>query len=489
MKNIDIGSRLELFVDKYLVDRLEGDAELYVHKPRGHEVVLADDTPWESSTAYFAALRDGDLFRMYYRGFHHGTGEQALGEPMCYAESRDGVNWVKPDLGLFEFEGSPANNIVLGGDLGKFPATEKWRGELGTDIRWRADFVPFRDERPGVTDDARYKALIRGARGFHQIEGRLWDYGMYPFQSPDGLHWTLLTDKPVITRGRFDSQNLGFWDSVHGRYVAFVRDCRWGRNVEAPADVRDFEMVPEGVWRDVRMCVSEDFIHWSDPVFLEFPDAPREELYTNAVTPYERAPHILLGFPTRFLTKTQQTEPILMVSRDGGSAFHRWPDALIPREAPAERDGNRSNYMAQGLCRGNEREYFVYATEGYHDGPSRRLRRFSYRVDGFVSVRSAKPGGAIVTKPVTFTGDQLVLNYATTQDGSVRVELQDGDGRPLEGFALGDSVELHGDAVAERAAWRNDAAPGALAGQPVRLRFVLQNADLYSFRFVDEKRA
>lgn len=485
MKTIDIGSRLELLVDEYLVDRLEGDAKLYLHKPRGHEVVLADDRPWESSTAYFAVLRDGELFRMYYRGFHHGTGEQALGEPMCYAESRDGIHWVKPDLGLFAFEGSAQNNIVLGGDLGKFPATEKWRGYLGTDIRWRADFVPFKDDRPGVKDDARYKALIRGCRGFHQIEGRRSDYGMYPFQSPDGLHWDLLSEKPVITRGKFDSQNLAFWDAVRGRYVAFVRDVRGARDAESPTG--DSEEIAQGLFRDIRTCVSEDFVRWSDPVFLEYPGASREELYTNAVTPYERAPHILMGFPTRFLTETQQTEPILMVSRDGGSTFRRWAEALIPLDAPAERDGNRSNYMAQGLVRGNDREYFVFSTEGYHDGPSRRLRRFTYRVDGFVSVRAAAPGGAIVTKPITFSGSQLVVNYATTQGGRVQTELQDGDGIPLEGFTLSDSVKLSGDAVGQPAAWRGGAAPGNLIGQTVRVRFVLRNADLYSFQFVDER--
>jgi len=174
-----------------------------------------------------------------------------------------------------------------------------------------------------------------------------------------------------------------------------------------------------------------------------------------------------------------------MASRDGGRTFHRWPDALIPRDAPEERDGNRSNYMAQGVVRGNDREYFVYATEGYQDGPSRRLRRFSYRVDGFVSVRSTASGGAVVTEPITFSGSQLVVNYAATQGGSLRVELQDGDGRPLDGFALDDSPELCGDAIEQPVAWKTGVSPGSVAGKPVRLRFVLRNADLYSYRFGD----
>lgn len=482
MKSIDVGSRLELFLDDYIVESLEGDAAFQLHKPQSHEVVLSNDMPWESSTAYFAVFRDEKLFRMYYRGFHHGTGEQALGEPMCYAESRDGINWNKPELGLFSFKGSSKNNIVLGGNSEMTPATENWHGDIGADIRWRGDFVPFKDDRPGVNADARYKTLIRGCRGLPQILGSFSDYGMYPFKSPDGIHWTLMSQKPVITKGRFDSQNLAFWDAGHGHYVAFVRDCRWGRDrKDAPADVPDFEQVPEGVWRDVRMCVSKDFLNWSDPEFVKYPGEPLMELYTNAVIPYERAPHILIGFPTRFITETEQTEPILMTSRDGGRTFKRWMEPLIPRDAPLERDGNRSNYMAHGMVRGNEREYFLYATEGHCDEPfCRRLRRFSCRVDGFVSIRSGAGGGRIVTKPLIFAGSQLIVNYSAACGGSLRVELQD-----IDGNLLASSLELSGDSIEQPVTWKVSDILAGTESKPVKLCFVLQNADLYSFQFAD----
>ena len=102
-------SRLELLVDDWLVDRFEGDAALHLHEPLGKEVVLMNDKAWEdTSLGYVSVLKDGDLFRMYYRGHHHGSGEDARGEPMCYAESRDGIRWTKPNLGLFSFRGSSA---------------------------------------------------------------------------------------------------------------------------------------------------------------------------------------------------------------------------------------------------------------------------------------------------------------------------------------------------------------------------------------------
>ena len=115
---IEIGSHRELFIDSYLVEKFQGDAELFLHKPRPREVVLVTDKPWEGNTsAYYTIFRDGDLYRMYYRGSHYDETkrEAAHREVTCYAESKDGVVWTKPELGLFEFNGSKRNNIVWDG--------------------------------------------------------------------------------------------------------------------------------------------------------------------------------------------------------------------------------------------------------------------------------------------------------------------------------------------------------------------------------------
>ena len=356
MNPIDIASQLELFVDDYLVEQFVGDAALHLHKPHGREIVLTSDKPWEESWAYFAVFLEGDTFRMYYRGHHHGTGPEPRGEPTCYAESKDGIHWTKPNLGLFEYEGSAENNIVLGGDGRKFPATEKWQGRLGfeTDLGWRGDVVPFKDTNPKAEADGLYKALVRGCRGPHQVLEGQSDYGMYPFKSPDGIHWTLMTDKPVITKGRFDSQNLAFWDAAHGRYVAFSRDYRYGTAEKplsnAPTDEeyeewveslgearKNTEHVVQGALggvRDVRMSTSEDFVHWTDPVWVTYPGDIDRELYTNAVIPYERAPHILIAFPTEmvstFSRDAAEVQPLFMSSRDGGRTFKRWAEADHP---------------------------------------------------------------------------------------------------------------------------------------------------------------
>jgi hypothetical protein len=444
---IDIGSRLEPFVDEFLIDRLEGDARLFLHKPTPQEVVFVTDEPWEGNTcAYYTIFQDGDLYRMYYRGSHYVRAEAALPETKkaahpefaCYAESTDGIHWTKPELGLVEFEGSKKNSII-------------WDG-VGTH-----DFTAFKDANPDCPPEAKYKAFGRGKPTAAK--------GLYAFQSPDGIHWSLMREEAVITEGAFDSQNVGFWDPAAKLYREYHRTFR------------------DGV-RDIMTGTSEDFLNWTDPVHLEYPGAPKEHLYTNAIQPYERAPHILIGFPTRYLPdEGSRVEPTFMTSRDG-LRFHRWTEAVIPESAPEDREGNRSNYMTWGLVQlPGDSEYSVYATEAYYTGPDSRVRRFTYRVDGFVSVWAQEKGGALTTKPITFTGRELVMNFATSDEGSVQVELQDERGDPIVGFTLDECPAIQGNAVEHIVTWKDGADVGRLAGRPVRLRFVMRNADLYSIRF------
>ena len=149
-----------------------------------------------------------------------------------------------------------------------------------------------------------------------------------------------------------------------------------------------------------RTGTSSDFLNWTswpDPELLEFDDdIGPQQLYTNAVMSYPRAPQILIGFPTRlFPEQGNRVEPILMSSRDGRT-FRRWAEPVIPEDAPEDRAGNRSNYLAWGLLPtpGNEREYSVYASENYLSSTPSRLRRFTYRVDGLVALRGGEQGGS-----------------------------------------------------------------------------------------------
>lgn len=439
-----IGTRLELFVDDTLGPRFGAGAIRVVHRPEPQEVVLVTGEPWEgNSSAYFTVLRDGDIFRMYYRASQTdlATGTLVHGEHTGYAESADGITWVKPSLGRVSFAGSTDNNIV-------------WDG-IGTHC-----FTVFVDDNPDAPADARYKAVSWGLpRGVQ---------GLYVFGSPDGIQWRLLSPGPVIQVGDFDSQNVAFWDAEVGLYRAYWR--LW-----------------IGDLRTIMTATSEDFIRWSAPTVLRFPDVPTEQLYTNAVRPYVRAPHILLGFPTRILLdQGSSVEPTLMASRDGVT-FTRWLPPLIRRTDPEDRSGNRSNYMGWGMVEipGRPDHLSMYATEAYLSGTDTRIRRFEYRKDGFVSIQGGAEGGEVVTRLLTVdpTASSLQINAVAQTGGSVRVGFETEDGTPVPGFSLDDAVPFTGDDLDHVLAWAGGSDLTALRGRSLRLRFRMVDADVYALQF------
>lgn len=432
---IEIGARRELFVDRHLIASMSDGVALKVQRPEPKEVVLTTGEPWEGNTsAYYSLFQDGDLYRMYYRGSHAIGKKAAHEEVTCYAESTDGIVWTKPKLGLFDWEGAKENNIVLRG--------------IGTHC-----FVAFRDDNPNCPANALYKGISRGRP--------VGKKGLYVYQSPDAIHWTMIKDEPVITEGYFDSQNLAFWDPFTRKYVCYYRT--FVDNV-----------------RSIMMTTSDDYASWTKPMLLKYADAPNQHLYTNAIRPYPDAQHLRIGFPTRYLPKSQQVEPVFMSSRDGLN-FRRFDRAVIPRTAPKDRDGNRSNYMANGLLElpGRPNEWSVYGSEGYYSGPDSRLRRFVYRRDGFVALTGS---GEVLTKPLTFTGDSMKLNFRCGEGGFVQVELCDQSGRPIEGMTR-KNCQLTGDAINQNVSWTSGEKLVKFSGTPVRVRFVLKNADLFALQF------
>jgi hypothetical protein len=478
---VNIGSRLELMIDDHLIDTMSGGVRLQLHKPVRRDVALVTDEPWEGNAcSYCSVFQDGDRYRMYFGSQNYVNTKGKLvnaHEPYtCYAESNDGIHWIKPKLGLIEFDGSKQNNIVLAAEsISEIPVDP---GHIAV----------FKDSNPKCPRNAKYKAVIRDRKG----------RGLYALKSSDGLHFSPLSDKLIITDGAFDSQNLAFWDSFRGEYRAYFRDFR------------------EGV-RGIKTAASKDFLTWSKPQWLVFPGAPNEHLYTNQIAPYYRAPHILFGFPLRYTDRgwvdstdelphpdlrrqradahprygSVVTDGLMMTSRDA-LTFKRWGEAILrPGLSRTNSWVYGDNLIAWGILSTESdlpqspKELSIYATEGYWTGNGRNLRRYSIRIDGFVSMQATLKGGEFVTKPLVFSGDKLVLNYSTSAAGGVWVELQDAEGQALEGYAKADCHEIFGDDIQRVVNWKNGSDVSRLAGKPVRLRFVLKDADLYSFRFVE----
>lgn len=474
---IPVGSRRELFVDDALIEKFSGKAELRLHEPARREIVYRCDSPWEGGTSgYVTVFQDGPLYRMYMRGSEAEVVNGKLSEKMhpytiAYAESRDGIHWIKPELGLFEFQGSKKNNIV-------------WMGD-GTH-----NFSPFLDTNPKCPPDQKYKAVGSNDE----------PYKLYGFVSPDAIHWRHVQKEPIFKEGTFDSQNLVFWDPNRNEYAGYFRFFS-GKDYNG--------------YRQIGMATSPDFLNWSKRKPLTYDVSNLVHLYTNQVLPYYRAPHFYFGFPTRYTERktnshgetippvdvrkkmagglrrigSDLTDGLFMSSRDGVH-FRRWEEAFIrpgPQEGAQWMYGD--NYQNWGIVEtksdipGAPPEISLYADENSWRGGLRALRRHALRLDGFVSLHAPFSGGEVVTKPFTFAGNRLTINYATSGAGSVRIEIQDDKAQPLPGFTLANCQELYGDTVAQVVSWKAGSDVRSLAGKPLRMRIVLRDADLYSFKF------
>jgi len=453
---VDVGSRLELFVDKHLIGEMRS-AEIVLNR-----LEQAPASPQPGLEAgYTTVLRDGDLFRMYGRGYMvpgaywKNVGKEAgtLNEITLYAESRDGIHWTRPNLGLFKIDAIDERLLKYAKENNVEPTIEQGNIVMAGEFSVSHNFTPLIDARPCAAAEARYKA-VGGTAYDKALEEKYGPCGMHAFTSADGIHWKRLRKEPIIPGawGKFDSQNLVFWSPMEKRYVAYFRYFAGGR-------------------RAIRRSTSEDFLRWTDPVDVDA-NLPEEQLYTNNVHPYFRAPHIYVAPATRYIDgQRPNTFVIFMTSRDGVH-FDRTFGQEVFKETFG---GNRTNYLAW--------------TNGAQTGPKElsfydhQQNRFTLRLDGFGSIRAGADGGEMVTRPLRFRGAALHINARTAEGGQVRVELQDADGRPLPGFALADAVPFTGDEIAHAASWKagRDLAP--LAGKPIRVRFVLKAADLYAIRF------
>jgi len=452
-----LDSRIELFVDNWLIAQMSG-VSLKMHSPVPREIALEFNRPWEGPYSYDpVVMKDGDRYRLWYRAGGLVWENRYLNTG--YAESEDGIHWHRPMLGIHEFEGSKENNLVL----------------LGT---WAKALCVFKDGNPDAPDSERYKAIggdLGGGRGRLPFDKRATIRG---FTSPDGLHWRVLDRDPILVAPddlwpMFDSHNVAFWDTLQKQYVVYARG--W---------------IEPGI-RAIRRSVSPDFCNWSELEFIDLGDSPVEHLYKNACTQYFRAPHIYLMFPKRFVPDRKFhadwkdngiSESVFMTSRDGVHWDRRFMEAFLRPGPDLYNWTDRNMYIGVGVVPTSSTELSLYYLEHYKR-PSCRLRRATLRTDGFVSVNAPYSGGELVTKPLTFEGRELVINYSTSAAGSLRVEIQDAAGQPLEGYRLSDSVEIFGDEIERVVTWQNGTDVAALAGQPVRLRLVMKDADLYSIRF------
>jgi hypothetical protein len=458
---IDIANRVEPFFDDCLVETLQG-VRFELHQPERGEVAFACDAPWEDDVAGFnSVFQDGNKVRLYYRASIPDRSNEDL-VVTALAESIDGgYSFQRPDLGLVAFNGSKANNILY---IGEPP------------------FVPppaFIDTNPGCKPGERYKGL-----------SSRWQK-LYAMCSADGLHWRPLTEEPLEMEGTFDTINTAFWDGQAGSYRCYTR---YFEHFTPETTADDVLGAQPAVVRAIQSATSADFIHWSPVVHNRYDDSYEDmQLYTNAALPCPGAEHIYLSFPNRYVQERTLfpshgipgiNDALFMVSRNGQD-WVRYPEAWVRPGMDELNWTDRNNYPTWGIVQTSPTEWSMYVSEHYrHPGTPTRLRRLAVRPHGFVSLRAGYAGGEVVTRALTFEGSQLRMNYSTSAAGMIKVEIQDAGGSPVEGYTLEDAQPVYGDQLDAGVGWKDTADVSSLAGKAVRLRFVIQDADLFAIRFI-----
>ena len=428
----------QLFVDDELIAQVDG-LQRVVNQPVKHHdnPVLTYEHPWEGNCVitWGSVIYDGqeEVFKVWYEAYKkfpkHGDGTI-----LCYATSRDGITWQKPELGIYDYLGSTANNIVF------------WLKGKGID-------APTVLAVPNPTPDVKYRMY------FHQKGG------IYTATSSDGLHWNL-NERVLIEAG---DRNSAHYDPERGKFIVITRIP--GRGMRTC-----------GLWESDD---GESFTHVGEIVAPDKHDPAETQLYGMIYFNYAG---LRLGFLEMFYVPTRLLDTQLVYSRDG-LGWHRacdrmtflsrgpagaWDYAWVtPSQNPPIRVGDRLYIFYQG------RQTLHWAVEPY--GHIGSIGLAFLRPDGFVSLDAQCEEGCVTTMPLLLDGEALHIN-AAARPGYVTAEIADANGDAVEGFSREDCVPMSmEDSLDHAVMWRNGKSVGALRGRPVRLRFYMRGAKLYSF--------
>jgi hypothetical protein len=478
---IPITERPQLLLDDFIVHRTEA-VERMIHQPRdiAANPVMAPEHPWEHRRIPFGSVLwfpEEKKFRCWYltlniydsrpgfRGYrkeHHVPVNEAAF--ICYAESRDGVHWTRPGLGLHEFRGSKENNIVLVSPGTHFDSLSVMR--LPHDREWPFRMMVFIGRWPYKDDPVRKKWGDPPPFGIQR-------HGHFAFGSKDGIHWKELNgNEPVL---RVSDRSMFWWNPDKRIFVGAAKRSRDGKRAQAYAWSRDM----------IHWTITPDWIHHADER-----DHPGDEGEAAYGFPYGDQ---WVGFAEMRRVRRNQDTRInweLLGSRDGrhwsrpvrglffadaGRETWRHKVFKVFANPPIERDGRLLIYYGGKTGR-------VPLETGYE--PFQALCLATLRKDGFASLRAGDRTGELITKPLLMKGARLSVNLATRENGDLRVEAQDVAGAPIKGFALSDSDPVVGDHLDHRVTWNGDGDVASLSSRVVRLRFVMRDVDLYSFKMI-----
>jgi hypothetical protein len=463
-----MGDAPQLFVDLERVGLLENVQQVF-HGADKHpsNPVIRRVKPWENDRGTWGSVSfdaEEKIFKAWYGGSSDKTHDSVPpGTPtprsvLCYATSQDGINWERPNLGLYEVMGTKENNMVVGDE--HHEGMDHWESV-------RKDPLETNPQR-------RYKGL-----GWSSFD---WDgplSGIYTMTSPDGLHWTHTPEPIVHFHPRPGTHDLGpigdaqalMIDTAQRRYVALLR--------AAP---------------NRKMSVSTDFINWTDPrVCLKAREGQEGntiynhvgfnygDRYLGFLTYFSRDPHnplltirLLSSLDGDNWEQLDTGRPLIDVGEVG--EWDRF--TLMLTGAPPIQVGDKLYIYYRGMAT-RHKPY-----EGKDSGTAGGgIGLATLRVDGFASLNANYEGGKVTTALFITQGRELHVN-AKADVGQLQAEVLDEQNFPIPGFTRNDCVPVHADSCDCAVRWRENTSLAKLQGRPIRLRFYLQNARFYSYRVV-----
>ncbi len=439
-----------LFLDAMVTEQSQGltrvfhSAEKYAGNP-----IIPKDKPWEGwgPYQYGTVTWDASKLRMWYQCIGGDRGGY-----VCYAESHDGIHWTKPDLGIYDLDGSKANNIVQENDQFHIPSVMKL-----SDGRW----VMY---------------------GFGRMEKSA---GPHMAFSPDGLRWTLRDGDPKL----FESSDVTnhFYDPYRERYVCTYK-------------------TPNRRHRAVGIVLSEDGLTWRKPmdgaVFgADDLDPDDTQVYGMPVFPYQG---MYIGLPwiyhARFI-KYGVYVPDRMYEAQKGSpctvdAQMAWSWNLIqwnrtPDRKPFIALGPKGSfdsemiYTARAPVLVDDKLYFYYGGfDKKHDvykDVHGAIGLATLRLDGFCSMHAGTQEGWLISRREVFRTPRVTVNAKCAPGGYLVAELLDRNDKVIPGFSRAECSPFKGNSVRHELAWRTKQFPGKYADSDKKIRFILKNADLYSY--------
>lgn len=427
--------------------------------------VIVADKPWESMSNGWGTLRIEDgRWRLWYEAWDDQYKDDFDGR-LCYAESADGVKWDKPDLGLVEFRGSKANNIILDGRM------------TGCGFHGHSVFVD-----PTSPPEARYRMIFMGGL-------RRWDkpengYSMYPMSfaySADGIRWIWglpgaqsWLNPPFVPFGS-DTQSVVRWDESLRQYVGYFRTWE------------------PGYGRTIGRAVTNDFGRWPHPETIltaDEQDPFGTDLYNNAASVY-RVPgdegHFF--FISTFDHGSDTLTVQLATSRDGWHYRRLCRDTFVVPGQTFDRGGA---YTCPGIHRVGDELVMMYHAVSYKHGeatPDKVRNAGSYVVlrfprDRFQGLHA--DGEFEFSLPVERGTDgrlQVTLNATMASGGRIRAGVLPAKREQafLPGFAPADCTPVTGDGVSLPLRWKGGVVPPHPATEALELRLVMDKATLFSY--------